>query len=89
MTEETFPFILDTIGKMIDSGSRLWVHCNNHGCWNRQEIDLEALAARKGRDFGCSHWDLIKVFYCAPCRDAGLQDRNINFTHNPRSTRGL
>lgn len=84
--EEKFPFIMDTIGKLIDAGSSVSAHCNNYGCGNRKEIDLPALAVRKGRDFGCMHWDLIKVFYCDRCRKSGLQDRNITFIHNPRST---
>lgn len=89
MSEPTFPFVMDTIGKLMDAGSALTVFCNNDGCGNWTKIDLGALAARKGRDFGCMHWDLIKVFYCDRCRTSGLQDRNLSFIHNPRAERKL
>ncbi|WP_436247813.1 hypothetical protein [Mesorhizobium amorphae] len=49
--------------------------CNRH-----VKLDVQALVDRLGEDYGCLHWDLIKVLFCEPCRRAGRPDHNLAFT---------
>ena len=75
------PVVIDTISKVRDAGSTLYVHCFTYQCPNSalKAIDLDALVERLGADHGCLHDDLIRHFYCSHCRKAGKPDRNIGF----------
>ena len=83
MTGPSFPFVEDTLGKKRQIGSRLYALCLT--CRSNRMLDLDMLIDRLGEDFGCMHWDLIKVIYCSTCRDAGTQDRNLAFTSHPET----
>jgi hypothetical protein len=48
MNAELHPIVLSTIGHLIDYGYRLSSWCSV--CFRHGEIDLQALAARVGRD---------------------------------------
>lgn len=80
MSEMTFPFVVDTLGKMRLDGSRLSVNCST--CNKHTMLDMDALIDRLGEDHGCMHWDLVRHFYCRDCRAAGRPDRNITFLHH-------
>ena len=80
MTGPTFPFVEDTLGKKRQIGSKLSAVCLT--CRNNRMHDLDMLIGRLGEDFGCMHWDLIKVIYCGACRDAGRPVRNLSFTNH-------
>lgn len=82
MSEMAFPFVVDTLGKMRQTGARLSVNCNNHGCHKHTMLDMDALIERLGEDHGCMHWDLVRHFHCQDCRAAGRPDRNITFLHH-------
>ncbi|WP_192181687.1 hypothetical protein [Mesorhizobium amorphae] len=74
-----YPFVEDTLGKKVAIGTGLSVDCMT--CRHSAVLDVAALARRLGDDYGCMHWDLIKVLHCQPCRDAGRPDRNLHFTN--------
>ena len=82
MTEITYPFVIDTLGKMRATGDGLSIHCNTYLCHKHTVLDLDALIARLGEDHGCMHDDLVGLFFCADCRAAGRPDRNIGFTYH-------
>jgi hypothetical protein len=73
-----FPFAEDTLGKKLEAGTGLSVYCLT--CKRTALLDVAELVSRLGPDFGCMHWDLIKVIYCQECRAAGRDDRNLQFT---------
>lgn len=58
MSEMTFPFVVDTLGKMRLDGSRLSVNCST--CNKHTMLDMDKLIERLGEDHGCMHWDLVK-----------------------------
>lgn len=66
---KTYPFTLDTLGKMLDEGYRLESYCDtSRGCGRSQgSIDIAALAARLGRDHPCGHDDLAPHLPCPDC----------------------
>ena len=74
-----YPFVEDTLGK-LQAGSGLSVDCMT--CRRSVKLGVQALVDRLGEDRGCMHWDLIKVLFCQPCRDAGRGDRNLAFTNH-------
>ncbi|RJT28634.1 hypothetical protein D3227_33880 [Mesorhizobium waimense] len=74
------PFVENTLGKKLQIGTGLSVDCLT--CHRHVVLDVPALARRLGDDYGCMHWDLIKVLYCQPCRDAGREDRDLTFTNH-------
>jgi len=78
-------FVEDTLGKKLQIGSGLSVDCMT--CRRHADLDIQALVDRLGEDYGCLHWDLIRVLFCQPCRDAGRPDRNIAFTSHPKTPR--
>ena len=82
MTEITYLFVVDTLGKMRALGDGLWIHCNTYLCYKHTAVDLDALIARLGEDHGCMHDDLVGLFYCSDCRAAGRPDRNVGFTYH-------
>jgi len=51
-------------------------------CRRHAVPDVPTLAGRLGDDYGCMHWDLIKVLYCQPCREACRDNRNLVFTNH-------
>ncbi|MER8573543.1 hypothetical protein [Mesorhizobium sp. M1374] len=78
-----YPFVEDTLGKKLQIGSGLSVDCMT--CRRHVDLDIQALVDRLGEDHSCMHWDLIKVLFCQPCREAGRPDRNISFTSHPKT----
>ena len=62
---------LDTLGALIDHGHSVCVYCEHSSggmrCNHWEWLDLEAVAARLGRDHGCMHNDLIGKFRCKVC----------------------
>ena len=79
LPELTYPFTIDTIGKMMAAGSELEVHCHTDGCGQSGRVNLVMLARRLGMDRGCMDGDLRRYFYCQKCREAGRPDRNFSF----------
>ncbi|MDX8483176.1 hypothetical protein RFN28_32695 [Mesorhizobium sp. VK24D] len=75
-----FPFTEDTLGKKLEAGTGLSVDCLT--CRRKAVLDMSELVKRLGQDYGCLHWDLIKVVYCHECRAAGREDRNLQFTNH-------
>lgn len=53
---------LTTIGALIDNAHNLRAYCNS--CRHCVKLDLEALAARLGRDHGSMHVDLVPKLKC-------------------------
>lgn len=80
-----FPFVEDTLGKKVAIGTGISVDCIT--CRRHVVLDVPALARRLGDGHGCMHWDLIKVLYCQPCRDACREDRNTNHARTPEQWR--
>ncbi|CDX20532.1 hypothetical protein MPLB_1870058 [Mesorhizobium sp. ORS 3324] len=75
-----FPFTEDTLGKKLQAGTGLTVDCLT--CNRKAVLDVAELVQRLGPDYGCMHWDLIKVIFCHECRGADRDDRNLQFTNN-------
>jgi hypothetical protein len=75
-----YPFVEDALGKKLQIGSGLSVDCMT--CRRHVQLDVKALVDRLGEGHGCMHWDLIRVLYCQPCREAGRGDRNLAFTNH-------
>lgn len=77
-----------TIGELLEEGYRLWIHCDASSggvrCNHRAEADLEALAARLGRDHGAMAADLAGKFRCARCGS-----RSTSITVHPPTVRDL
>ena len=65
---------IDTLGKMIEYGHWLSVHCNARDCWHRAPVDLPALAVCLGGDHQCLAPFLKPYFVCSKCgsRDVGF-----------------
>lgn len=82
--EKTYPFVIDTLGKMKLAGSRLSVNCNK--CHKHTMLDMDDLIRRLGPDHGCMDPDLRHLFFCSDCRDEGRPDRNITFIHHANVT---
>ncbi|AZO75342.1 MULTISPECIES: hypothetical protein [unclassified Mesorhizobium] len=78
-----FPFTEDTLRKKLEAGTGLSVDCLT--CRRKAVLDVAELVKRLGPDRGAMHWDLIKVIYCHECRDAGRDDRNLQFTNHART----
>lgn len=62
----------DTFGALIDGGYELRVYCEQTGLDGRQcthsgIVDLEAAAARLGREHRSMHEDLKDKFRCTAC----------------------
>lgn len=81
LPELTYPFTIDTIGKMMAAGSELEVHCHTNGCGHSGRINLVSLSRRLGMDHRCLDAALRPHFYCPKCREAGRTDRNFSFIH--------
>jgi len=78
-----FPFVEDTLGKKLEAGTGLAVHCLN--CNRNAALNVAELVRRFGPDQSCMHWDLLKIVYCHECRAEGRDDRNLQFTNHART----
>lgn len=58
---------IDTIGATIDYGYELGAHCLNADCRHWVRLDLEALAAKLGRDHPTSREALMPRLRCSKC----------------------
>jgi hypothetical protein len=74
-----------TLGDMLDANFRVYVCCETWGCQNVKAANLEALAAKYGRDHGAMHWDLVKL----PWRCDKCQGRKVSFRLEPGSKQYL
>lgn len=83
LPEITFPLTVDTIGKELAMGRSFHLSCHNEGCHHDGEINLVQLGYRLGFDHGSMHNDIIRYFYCSPCRQKGKPDRNISLRVSP------
>jgi hypothetical protein len=68
-----------TIGDHIDHDHRISAHCSD--CRRSTRLDLEALAARLGRDHGARVKDLAPKLKCSGCGS-----KAITFTVSPGGT---
>ena len=85
--ETTYPFSLDTLGKIKQTGDTISLNCNV--CHKHTMLDTDRLIERFGPDHGCLDRDLRPHFYCQRCREAGRRERDFNFIlHNPAPTSG-
>lgn len=70
---------LDTIGALIDEHHRLHIYCeasyDGLRCGHHAWADLEALAARFGRDHSSLHDDLVPKLRCSKCGSKKLSLR--------------
>jgi hypothetical protein len=72
----------DTFGHLIDNGYSVYAYCDSSShCHHSKKIDLEAMAARYGRDHGSLHADLIKL----PWRCEKCGGRKVSFRYQPGS----
>jgi hypothetical protein len=72
-----------TIAEAIAEKFRMFVNCPEPRCYHSVELDLEALANRLGADHGAMHHDLVGLFRCQRCADAGRERRPVFFTCLP------
>lgn len=70
---------LDTLGDLIDSRHGLYLYCEaSRGglrCGHYAEADLEALAARLGRDHSWLADDLVPRLRCSKCGSRAVSIR--------------
>lgn len=81
MTKITYPFVLDTLGKIKQTGHELSLYC--YTCHHHSWLDTDRLIERFGADHGSMDTDLRPHFFCQRCRDAGREDKNFGFTLHP------
>jgi hypothetical protein len=87
MSERTYPFSLDTLGKIKQTDHSISLNCNV--CNKHSMLDTDKLIERFGADHGCLDKDLRPYFYCRRCREAGRKDRDFTFTlHTPGPKEG-
>lgn len=65
-----------TLGECIENGYGVTATCTE--CWHSARLDIEALAAKLGRDHGALHDDLVPKLRCTKCRG-----KRIGLTANP------
>jgi hypothetical protein len=69
-----------TFGQCLDSGYEIYVCCESSShCHHGKKLDLEAMAAKYGRDHGTLHADLIKLRW--KCEKCG--GRKVSFRYQP------
>ena len=77
---------ITTIGDLIDDRYRLYICCEaaprGQRCNHDALADLDALAARLGRDHGCMAKDLAGKFRCGRCGSKAISIR----IHPPTTT---
>lgn len=61
---------IETIGDLLDGGYSLHAYCERDDCRHSSRLDLDALAARLGRDHGALHRDLVPHLRCSACGEA-------------------
>ncbi len=76
--EITYPLSLNTVGALLATGSGIIVYCDE--CGRYRNLNLVTLARRFGMGFNTMHDSLIRVIYCAECKDAGRPSKNLHFS---------
>jgi hypothetical protein len=77
--DERDSLTISTLGDLIDTGATLYVNCDGGNCWNSNKVDLEKLARKHGREYGCMATDLRRLRWrCQKC-----QSRSVTFTQTP------
>ena len=85
--EITYPFVLDTLGKLKQTGHEISLNCNV--CNNHVMLNTDKLIERFGADHGSMDADLRRYFYCRKCREGGRRDRDFTFIlHAPGAKDG-
>lgn len=74
------PSVNDTFGRLLDKGWTVYVCCESSSlCSNITKMDINAMAARYGRDHGSLHKDLVKLpWKCEKCGG-----RKVSFKYQP------
>jgi hypothetical protein len=70
-----------TLGAFIAVGYQVRSRCTNAGCNHNVNLNLVVVARYLGVGHSAQAEDLKPYFYCPTCREAGLADENIVFTH--------
>ena len=65
---KTYPYRLDTIGKLVDEGMTLTAYCHAPGCGHSAGL---ALAGRLGRDHSSMAPALLPRLTCSKCGAKG------------------
>jgi hypothetical protein len=73
-----------TIGDLIDGRYRLAIYCEDQDCRHWAWADLQALAARLGRDHGSMRDDLVPKLRCSACR--GKRRKGVSIRLHPDPT---
>ena len=72
-----------TLGEYIATGYQVRARCKNAGCNHNVNLNLVVIARYLGVGHGAQAAELKPYFYCPSCRDIGIADDNIVFTHYP------
>lgn len=85
MTE--YPLVIDTLGKCIDKGYQIGLHCNQWRdgapCNFFKWLDLDKLSGTLGRDHSCMHNELVPHLWCTRCGS-----RQVSLILSPIKTAG-
>lgn len=73
----TYPFSIDTLGKVKQTEHSLSLNC--HVCHVHVMLDMDRLIERFGAGHGSMDADLRRHFYCRKCREAGRKDKDFAF----------
>ena len=82
LPEITYPLTIDTIGKMLATGTEMSATCLNTGCNQSSRVNLVALAKRIGIDHSNMADQLAPYFFCPNCRASGRDDKRVGFIHH-------
>jgi hypothetical protein len=77
MAGKTYPYTVDTIGKLIDERQRMYAYCNNRACLHHAEVDLYELAYRFGRDLRFIGPKFQAMFVCSVCGSRNVSVNSI------------
>lgn len=72
-----------TLADVIAANESLSVNCSHPACCHSVKLDVPGLAQRLGADHGAMHGDLVDLFHCRRCKDAGRRRRPVFFTCIP------
>lgn len=72
-----------TLADAHAANESLCVNCGHPVCCRSTMLDVRALADRLGADHGAMHHDLVRLFRCQACTDAGRDRRPVFFTCIP------
>ena len=72
-----------TLGDYIATGYQVRARCTHAGCNHNVTLNLVVVARYLGPGHGARPEDLKPYFHCPVCREAGLADEAIDFTHYP------